>query len=57
MIANATYVVSKTDERLNSRVRIIGQRGGFTYVQFEDGTAVKVPPSWVVADVAVEVTA
>lgn len=50
MSTNATYIASKADDRLNSRVEVIGHRDGFTYIRFEDGTATKVPASWVKED-------
>lgn len=44
---NATY---STGTGAEARVRLHGERNGFRYVEFEDGTATKVPAAWVTPD-------
>ena len=47
METNATYSPGTQAEE---RVRVIGHRNGFTYIEFANGTVTKVPASWVTED-------
>lgn len=45
--ANATYSPGRSCEE---RVHLHGERNGFRYVEFANGTVTKVPASWVATD-------